>query len=218
MAKKFVRGVTGVDDIEKFDKTLTNVNDILSDGQNTYVHTKKGKVESYYNLTDNVKTIQSSGGTITVEKDENGTVNLKTNPQKVLEHDNLIAGSYLIKTSSGDKTSLKVSDDFVGIVNGKQNKLSAGDGLLMVGDTITLKTLTSYRENLNDLTYTCIAKPFPEATNMPVGDIGHGILIVLRLVDVVIQKYHPLSGDKVYIRRGSGIPNSPQWTNWKLLS
>lgn len=93
MAKKFVRGVTGIEDIESFDKTLTNVNDLLSDGQNTYVHTKKGKVESYYNLTDNVKTIQSSGGTITVEKDENGTVNLKTNPQKVLEHDNLVSVS-----------------------------------------------------------------------------------------------------------------------------
>ena len=71
MAKKFVRGVTGVDDIESFDKTLTNVNDILSDGQNTYVHTKKGKVESYYNLTDNVKTISSDDSTlITLTKDD----------------------------------------------------------------------------------------------------------------------------------------------------
>lgn len=29
MSKKFVRGVTGVDDIEKFDKSLTNVNDLI---------------------------------------------------------------------------------------------------------------------------------------------------------------------------------------------
>lgn len=108
MAKKFVRAVTGVDDIESFDKTLTNVNDILSDGENTYVHTKKGKVESYYNLTDNVKTIQSSGGTITVEKDENGTVNLKTNPQKVLEHVNLLTDYGISKTSSGNATKLAV--------------------------------------------------------------------------------------------------------------
>ena len=33
MAKKFVRGVTGVEDIESFDKSLTNVNDIVSDGR-----------------------------------------------------------------------------------------------------------------------------------------------------------------------------------------
>lgn len=108
MSKKFVRGVTGIEDIESYDKTLTNVNDILSDGQNTYVHTKKGKVESYYNLTDNVKTIQSSGGTITVEKDENGTVNLKTNPQKVLEHVNLLTDYGISKTSSGNTTKLAV--------------------------------------------------------------------------------------------------------------
>ena len=106
MAKKFVRGVTGVDDIESFDKTLTNVNDILSDGQNTYVHTKKGKVESYYNLTDSVKTIQSSGETIAVEKSEDGTVNLNTNPQKVLEHDNLLVGYGISKTISGNTTKL----------------------------------------------------------------------------------------------------------------
>ena len=48
MAKKIVRGVTGVDNIESFDKTLTNVNDLISDGKNTYVHTKKGKNEFYY--------------------------------------------------------------------------------------------------------------------------------------------------------------------------
>lgn len=71
MAKKFVRGVTGVDDIESFDKTLTNVNDLISDGQNTYIHTKKGKVESYYNLTENLKSITSDDSNlITVTKDD----------------------------------------------------------------------------------------------------------------------------------------------------
>ena len=70
MAKKFVRGVTGVDDIESFDKTLTNVNDLISDGQNTYVHTKKGKVESYYNLTDSVKQVQSTDDLLTINKQD----------------------------------------------------------------------------------------------------------------------------------------------------
>lgn len=71
MAKKFVRGVTGVDDIESFDKSLTNVNDLISDGQNTYVHTKKGKVESYYNLTDSVKQVQSTDDLLTIIKQDN---------------------------------------------------------------------------------------------------------------------------------------------------
>lgn len=108
MAKKFVRGVTGIEDIESYDKTLTNVNDILSDGQDTYVHTKKGKNESYYKLTDSVKTINSTGSTITVSKDENGTVNLSTNPKKVLEHDNLLTDYGISKTTSGNTTKLGV--------------------------------------------------------------------------------------------------------------
>ena len=106
MAKKFVRGVTGIEDIESYDKTLTNVNDILSDGQDTFVHTKKGKTESYYKLTDSVKTINSTGSTITVSKDENGTVNLSTNPKKVLEHDNLLTDYGISKTTSGNTSKL----------------------------------------------------------------------------------------------------------------
>lgn len=75
MAKKFVRGVTGVENIESFDKTLTNINDIISDGENTYVHTKKGKTESYYNLTDSVKQVESSDNSLKITK-EDGTVSI----------------------------------------------------------------------------------------------------------------------------------------------
>ena len=297
MAKKFVRGVTGVDDIEKFDKTLTNVNDLISDGQNTYVHTKKGKNEFYYKVTDGVTSVNSTGGTISVEKSDNGTVNLNTNPQKVLEHDNLQVDYGISKTTSGNTTKLGVeytnvegkSFDLNNLTNGKirasdfinapktgwlfvsawsegrytiqravqlvdndnnttymrrkdagvwkewkkqvgdksvidtlleqkQNKLTTGDGLAMVGDTITLKTFNTYNENLNNLTYSCIAKPVTNTPNLPSGDGGHGILTCLRVDDVVIQKYHPLSGDKLYIRRCRGLPKSPSWTDWTLLS
>lgn len=75
MAKKFVRGVTGVDDIEKFDKTLTNVNDLISDGQNTYVHTKKGTTELYYKITDGVKQVESSDELLAITK-QDGTVSI----------------------------------------------------------------------------------------------------------------------------------------------
>lgn len=75
MAKKFVRGVTDVENIESYDKTLTNVNDILSDGQDTFVHTKKGKNESYYKLTDSVKQVESTDSTLTISK-EDGTVSI----------------------------------------------------------------------------------------------------------------------------------------------
>ena len=175
MAKKFVRGVTGVDDIEKFDKSLTNVNDIISDGQDTYVHTKKGKTESYYKLTGSLTSLQSNdSGLITVTKDDtNGTVTIHpkhdtqkeqslestrstvtiqkgangtsettkvdTNPQKVLEHDNLLTDYGISKTTSGNTTKLgleytKASDGFdlnnleTGNIRGERLVNSPDDG------------------------------------------------------------------------------------------
>lgn len=153
MAKKFVRGVTGIEDIESYDKTLTNVNDILSDGQDTYVHTKKGKTESYYKLTDGVKSVtsddsnlitvtkddtngtvtihpkhdtqkeqslESTRSTVTIQKGGNGTsetTKVDTNPEKVLEHENLLTDYGISKTTSGNTTKLGleytgVSDSF----------------------------------------------------------------------------------------------------------
>lgn len=182
MAKKFVRGVTGIEDIESYDKTLTNVNDILSDGENTYVHTKKGKVESYYKLTDSLKSVisdnsdlinvtkddttntatihpkhdaqkeqslESTRGTVSIQKGSNGTTTttkVDTNPQKVLEHDNLIAGGYLTKSSSGNTTTLKVSDEFIGVVNGKQNTISSGSSIGLLSNN-QLKQLYYYSKS-----------------------------------------------------------------------
>lgn len=143
MGKKFVRGVTGVDDIEKFDKTLTNVNDLISDGKATYVHTKQGKNEKYVNITDKItsitsgntglidvsinddnnaiitpkhdalkeQVIESTNNTITVNRGGNGTIEttkINTNPQKVLEHNNLLTGYGISKKTSGNTTNLGI--------------------------------------------------------------------------------------------------------------
>lgn len=99
MAKKFVRGVTGIEDIESYDKTLTNVNDILSDGEDTYVHTKKGKNESYYKLTDNVKQVESADGLLSIIKEDDtisiGNVGLATKDDLKLKQDKLSGGDGL---------------------------------------------------------------------------------------------------------------------------
>ena len=110
MSKKFVRGVTGIEDIESYDKTLTNVNDILSDGKDTFVHTKKGKTESYYNLTDGVKQVKSSDGTLTISKDDAGSVSI---------------------ANSGLATKQQLS--------GKQDVLTVGDGLGLTNNKIEIK-------------------------------------------------------------------------------
>lgn len=122
MAKKFVRGVTGIEDIESYDKTLTNVNDILSDGQDTYLHTIKGKTESYYKLTDSVKQVKSSDSTLTISKDDSGNVSISNNnlatKEELAAKENTLSVDYGIsKTTSGNTTKLgveytKVNDGF----------------------------------------------------------------------------------------------------------
>ena len=162
MAKKIVRGITDVKTINKQDFDTNNVNDLLSDGQYSYIHRKKGKSEEYHNLTDNIKTIssdntdllavtnnnkttnsatlhpkhdaqkeqvlESTRNTISINHGTNGTdekTTVDTNPQKVLEHTNLLTDYGISKNTTGNTTKLglectKVEDgfDLNNLVNG----------------------------------------------------------------------------------------------------
>lgn len=250
MAKKIVRGITDVKTITNQDFDTNNVNDLLSDGQYSYIHRKKGKSEEYHNLTDNIKTIssdntdlltvtnnnktnntatlhpkhdaqkeqvlQSTRNTVTIQHGTNGTpekTTVDTNPQKVLEHENLIAGTYLTKTTSGNTSTLKVSDDFVSIVSGKQNKLTAMGGIYITGNNISQLSLDDYSEDLNNLTYTCFAKPIDNTPNLPTGVGGNGILTVNRVGFVVSQTYHTLDNN-IYYRITNNSSSTFIWTPW----
>ena len=150
MAKKFVRGITDIKTISNQDFDTNNVNDLLSDGQNNYIHRKKGNTEEYHNLTNNIKTIQSdntdlltvtnynnttnsatirpkhdsqkeqllesTNSTILISHGENGTDETTTvdvNPEKVLEHDNLLTGYGIEKTFSNNTTTLNLRPTLV---------------------------------------------------------------------------------------------------------
>ena len=143
MAKKIVRGITDVKTINNQDFDTNNVNDLLSDGQYSYIHRKKGKSEEYHNLTDNIKTIssdntdllavtnnnktnntatlhpkhdaqkeqvlQSTRNTVTIDHGTNGTdekTTVDTNPEKVLEHSNLLTDYGISKNTTGNTTKL----------------------------------------------------------------------------------------------------------------
>ena len=143
MAKKIVRGITDVKTITNQDFDTNNVNDLLSDGQYSYIHRKKGKSEEYHNLTDNIKTIssdntdllavtnnnktnntatlhpkhdaqkeqilQSTRNTISIHHGNNGTdekTTVDTNPEKVLEHTNLLTDYGISKDTTGNTTKL----------------------------------------------------------------------------------------------------------------
>lgn len=188
MAKKFVRGVTGVDDIEKFDKTLTNVNDLISDGQNTYVHTKKGKVESYYNLTDSVKQVESSDNTLTITK-EDDTVSI-TNKN--------LATKQELET--------------------KQETLIAGDGINLNNNTISVIHTQQSTVDCNNIITTRYLKTGYNTINLPPGSHPYGILSVVRIDDIVQQIYQDFfMGSETYIRIGNNANVSTNWFPWKKI-
>ena len=85
MAKKIVRGITDVKTITNQDYDTNNVNDLLSDGQYNYIHRKKGKIEEYHNLTDNIKTLSSDNTELLSVTNNNKTTNTATlHPQSPL--------------------------------------------------------------------------------------------------------------------------------------
>ena len=111
----------------------------------------------------------------------------------------------------GDKS---VIDDLLAT---KQNKLTAMDGISITGDSIYLTSLNAYSGDLNNLTYTCTAKPDNEATNLPTGALDHGILKVVRISDVVSQQYHTYD-NSLYIRSCRNAHQTPEWTPWAKVT
>lgn len=79
MANKFVRGITDIKTITKQGFDTNNVNDLLSDGEHSYIHRKKKDgTEEYHCLTDNIKTIKNADADLlTVSSNtDNNTVTL----------------------------------------------------------------------------------------------------------------------------------------------
>ena len=146
MAKKFVRGITDIKEINKQDFDTNNVNDLLSDGEHNYIHRKKkDNSEEYHNLTDNLKTITSDDtDLISVTNDNNSTNSATIHPkhdtqkEQVIEPSNNTITIVHGENSTNEKTTLKVSDDLVETINNKQDKLTVGDGLLLSNNKIEI--------------------------------------------------------------------------------
>ena len=95
----------------------------------------------------------------------------------------------------------------------KQDKLTAMDGISITGDSIYLTSLNDYSEDLNNLTYTCTAKPIDNTPNLPTGVGGNGVLSVIRVGNVVSQTYHALDNN-VYYRITNNSSTTFVWTPW----
>lgn len=224
MAKKFVRGVTGVDDIEKFDKTLTNVNDLISDGQNTYVHTKKGKNEFYYNITNAVNQVQSGDNTLTITK-ENDTISISN---KSLATKQELANSVNKVESSDNTLTITKQNDTVTIANNtlatkqelatKQDTLMAGDGISLNNNTISVIHTPQSTVDCNKIITTQYLKTGDNTINLPPGAHPYGILSVVRIEDMVQQTYQDCYiGSGRYIRTANNASHSPNWVPWEKI-
>ena len=95
----------------------------------------------------------------------------------------------------------------------KQNTLTAMGGISITGDSISLTAIDNYSEDLNNLTYTCTAKPIDNAPNLPTGVAGNGVLSVIRVGNVVSQTYHALDNN-VYYRITNNSSSTFVWTQW----
>ena len=250
MAKKIVRGITDVKTITNQDFDTNNVNDLLSDGEYSYIHRKKGKSEEYHNLTDNIKTIssdntnlltvtnnnkttnsatlhpkhdaqkeqvlESTRNTVNIHHGANGTdekTTVDTNPQKVLEHDNLTVGSGLTKTHAAEQNTTNLSVDF----NTVQQKMTASDGVTIDNNNIKLYTIDNFGGDLNEIVFTALVKPAPTATNMPQGADPYGILSVVKIGNMVSHFYQS-NTNQCYVRTCNTYKQEDtRWTQWSSL-
>ena len=210
---------------EEYHNLTDNIKTISSDNTDLLTVTNNNKTNNTALLSpkhdaQKEQVLESTRNTISINHGTNGTpekTTVDTNPQKVLEHENLIAGTYLTKTSSGNTSTLKVSDDFVSIVGGKQNKLTAMGGISITGNNISLLSLDDYSEDLNNLTYTCFAKPIDNTPNLPSGVGGNGLLYVTRVGNVVSQTYHTLDNN-IYYRITNNSSSQFVWQPWKKVT
>ena len=127
---------------EEYHNLTDNIKTLSSDNTELLAVTNNNKTTNTATLhpkhdAQKEQLLESTRNTITIHHGENGTAEkttVDTNPKKVLEHENLIAGSYLTKTSSNNTTTLKVSDEFVGIVNAKQNTIRSNASIGVLSD------------------------------------------------------------------------------------
>ena len=181
-------------------------------------------------LTYKENKLESPQKTITVSHGAEGTTTttkVDTNPQKVLEHDNLKVGTKLVKThtSSSNETTISLDSDFIAQVDkattdisGKQNVLNATNGVKLNDDTLTLDTIDVFKGDLNSLKSMCWVKPSDGASNLPSNTNGNGILTVTRIGDVVQQTYTLFDNKKTFIRTARNADKSTeQWLPWRTL-
>ena len=175
-----------------------------------------------YNVSD-WKTISGSGEVIFEHEFKITAEHLKNDYWYLeLRIDWIASGSIqwkLAKVEAGDLPTpwLPAPEDIYPLLAQKQNTLTAMGGISITGDSIYLTSLNDYSEDLNNLTYTCTAKPIDNTPNLPTGVGGNGVLSVIRVGNVVSQTYHALDNN-VYYRITNNSSTTFVWSQWVKLT
>ena len=215
---------------EEYHNLTDNIKTISSDNTDLLTVTNNNKTTNTATLhpkhdAQKEQLLESTRNTISIHHGTNGTAEkttVDTNPEKVLEHKNLISDSEYITLShqTDDATThiktTALKEKLDDLQQNKQNTLNAMGGISITGNSISLTVLDRFEGDLNNLTDTCIAKPIDETTNLPTGVSGDGILTVVRISDVITQKYHALD-NTIYTRLRKGF-DTPQWSAWVKVS
>lgn len=132
---------------EEYHNLTDNIKTISSDNTELLAVTNNNKTTNTATLhpkhdAQKEQVLESTRNTITIHHGTNGTAEkttVDTNPQKVLEHENLLTINGISKVTTGNTT------------------------------TIGLKTIDNYSGDLNELTETCLVNTTPNAVNSPGG-------------------------------------------------
>ena len=212
---------------EEYHNLTDNIKTISSDNTELLSVTNNNKTTNTATLhpkhdKQKEQVLESTRNTVTIHHGTNGTAEkttVDTNPQKVLEHENLISDSEYItldhktgENATHIKTA-KLKEKLDDLQQTKQNTLTAMGGISITGDSISLTDIVNYRGDINDLTYTCTAIPIDNTPNLPTGVGGNGVLSVIRVGNVVSQTYHALDNN-VYYRITNNSSTTFVWTQW----
>lgn len=152
---------------EEYHNLTDNIKTISSDNTDLLTVTNNNKTTNTATLSpkhdaQKEQLLESTRNTVNIQHGTNGTAEkttVDTNPQKVLEHENLLTINGISKVTEGNVT------------------------------TIGLKIIDNYSGDLNELTETCLVRPTNDALNLPFVGEGNGILTVVKIGDTVSQKY-----------------------------
>lgn len=185
------------DNSEEYHNLTNNLKTITSDNTDLISVTNYNNSTNTATLhpkhdTQKEQTLESKRNTVTIEHAANATsetTKVDTNPAKVLEHDNLIAGDNLTKSHSGDTTTLKVADNFTqrvtqaetditALQNNKQNTLVSNTSVGVTSNN-SLKQLFYYKKTYtvgNSYLKTYV-KSLSQSTNIEVNQDEYNVIL-----------------------------------------